>query len=156
MKLRNPREFAAAMTRIRSALSEKECAGVVGRSESLVRKWCDPDHPSLPNLMQALLLDAAYVQGGHGKPPLFGLYEELLDIALTDPEADVEQIVPSVLMVQSIVGDLSESVREMVAANELKDGGMVTLRRRTAILELIDRLEAESARLEDAVESGGG
>ena len=61
MKLRNPRDFAAAITQIRSALGEAACAEIVGRSASLIRKWSDPDHPALPNIAQALLLDSAFV-----------------------------------------------------------------------------------------------
>ena len=154
MKVRHPKEFAAAVTKIKSALSEQTCASIVGRSDSLVRKWADPDHPSQPNLMQGLLLDSAYVRAGHGEAPLLTLYEKLLDDDVTGSSVGREEIVPSALMVQAIVGDLSEAIRESIGSGEMREGVGLTPNRRAALLALIDRLEAETDRLEDAVEAG--
>ena len=50
MKLRMPGTLSAAISEIRQKLTERKCAEIVDRSESLVRKWADPDEPSLPNL----------------------------------------------------------------------------------------------------------
>ncbi len=152
MKLRNPKEFAAAMTKIRIALEEGECARVVGRSESLIRKWCDPDHPSAPNIHQALQLDSAYVSGGYGPPPLLRLYEELLDDIVNGKPVSREYIVPSALMIQAIVGELSETIRETILSGVDGPAQPISPQRRTQVLEIIDRLEEETNRLEDAVE----
>jgi len=151
MKLRNPKEFSAAVTRIRAALGEDGCARAVGRSDSLVRKWADPDHPAMPNLDQALGLDAAYVAAGHGDAPILGLYQDLIDARINGTEASIDHIVPAALMVQAIVGDLSEIVRDCIA----KDDGAIALSHnsRISLLSLIDKLEEETDRLEDAVEA---
>jgi hypothetical protein len=53
-------------------------AEIVGRSPTLVYKWADPDLAYFPNLQQALELDAAYVNAGHGSPPLLTAYATLL------------------------------------------------------------------------------
>tara|TARA_R110000737_G_scaffold10365_1_gene26029 strand:+ start:187 stop:666 length:480 start_codon:yes stop_codon:yes gene_type:complete len=154
MKLRNPKEFAAAVTRIRSALGEEGCARAVGRSDSLVRKWADPDHPAIPNLDQALSLDAAYVAAGHGDAPIFELYQDQLEDRINGAGVLAGEIVPAALMVQSIVGDLSEIIRECLG----QEGGALVLSHnsRISLLSLIDRLEEETDRLEDAVEATGG
>lgn len=153
MKLRNPKEFAAAVTRIRSRLGEDVCARAIGRSESLVRKWADPGHPSLPGIEQALLLDAAYVAAGHGEPPLLKLYETLLEDAVTENDVGVEEIVPSTLMIQAIVGDLSAEIRDIINPRAEKAMKSMSADSKARLLEMIDRLEEETDRLEDAVEA---
>ncbi len=151
MKLRHPKEFATAVTRIRAALGEIDCARAVDRSDSLIRKWADPDHPAIPNLDQALMLDSAYVAAGHGEAPILGLYEELLENRINGVETSVGHIVPAALMVQAIVGDLSEIIRDCIASSD----GTISLSHnsRISLLSLIDRLEEETDRLEDAVEA---
>lgn len=141
------------MTRIRSALTEAGCAEVVGRSTSLIRKWADPDHPSVPNVMQALQLDAAYVGTGKGEAPILKLYQELLEDVEQGRDTSRDEIVPSALMVQVIVGDLSEAIREAIGSGELAIGSNLSQRRRARVLEIIDRLEDETDRLEDAIEA---
>lgn len=153
MKPRSPKSFAAAVTRIRSKLGEGACAEVVGRSASLVRKWADPDHHSVPNLEQALLLDQAYIEHGFGKPPLLELYGEQLAGALKDRNIDEDPIdmLITALTVQGVVGDLSEAIRE--AISETGDGGQkITPRERMNILEILERLDAQMEKIEDAVE----
>lgn len=153
MKLRNPRDFAAAITQIRSALGETTCAAIVGRSDSLIRKWSDPDQPSLPNIAQALLLDSAFVAAGKGEAPLMKLYEKLLEEGQVEG-LDGDDIVPSALTLHAIVGELSEAIRECIPAD-----GDTHLRlspsKQTLLLNYVDRLEEEACRLEDAIEAAG-
>tara|TARA_R110002167_G_scaffold35239_5_gene112593 strand:- start:351 stop:818 length:468 start_codon:yes stop_codon:yes gene_type:complete len=154
MKLRNPREFAAALTEIRSALGEAACAQAVGRSTSLIRKWSDPDHPALPNIAQALQLDSAFVAAGKGEPPLWKLYEKLLEEGLNTDHLDGDDIVPSALMLHAIVGELSEVIRACIP----QDGNpyiKLSPSKQATLLNYIDRLEDEACRLEDAVEASG-
>ena len=153
MKLRNPKEFAAAITRIRSALGETACAGAIGRSESLVRKWADPDHPSLPGIEQALVLDAAFVAAGHGEAPLLKLYESLLEDAISENNVGRDELVPSALMIQAIVGDLSAEIRDIINPNIHSTSNTMSADSRSRLLGIIDRLEDETDRLEDAVEA---
>lgn len=153
MKPRSPKSFASAVTKIRSKLSESTCAEVVGRSASLVRKWADPDHHSVPNLEQAMLLDQAYVEHGFGKPPLLELYGEQLADALKGriiDEVPIDMLITA-LTVQGVVGDLSEAIRE--AISKTGDGGQkITPRERMGILEILERLDDQMEKIEDAVE----
>lgn len=153
MKPRSPKSFAAAVTKIRSKLGEDTCAEVVGRSASLVRKWADPDHVSVPNLEQSLALDRTYVARGFGKPPLLELYAEQLADALKDKDikqGPVDMLIAA-LTVQGVVGDLSEAIRE--AISETGAGGReITPRERVGILKILERLDDQMDKIEDAVE----
>lgn len=155
MKVRDPKTFAAAITKVRSALTDAACARVVGRSASLVRKWADPDHESLPNLKQALALDLAYARAGHGDPPILNVYETIFDDRMTERRGALADILFSALSVQGIVGDLSEAIREAVDPKG-SDGANITPRERAVILELLDRLEDQSDAIEDAVDPDAG
>lgn len=59
-KLREPRTFEDAITRILGYLGAERAAEAVDKSTSMVRQWSDPDVDGLPNLKQAAALDAAY------------------------------------------------------------------------------------------------
>lgn len=152
MKPRHPKRFATAMTKVRSHLGEEKCAEIVDRSSSLIRKWADPDHASVPNLQQALLLDRAFVEGGFGKPPLLEVYNLLLADALEQSESERAPIDMPIeaLSLQGVVGDLSEAIRESLAENG--DGGrIITPREKVAILEILERLDDQVDKIEDAV-----
>ena len=111
MKPRTPKSFAAAITKVMSALSDDRCAEIVGRSDSLIRKWADPDHASLPTLYQALALDVVYAREGHGSPPIMEVYEDLIEHAVDDRDDVPVDILFSALGVQGVVGDLSEAIQ---------------------------------------------
>jgi hypothetical protein len=153
MKPRHPKKFASAVSKIRSALGDDRCAAAVGRSASLVRKWADPDHSSLPNIEQAVLLDTSYIEHEHKKPPLLDLYT---DVMAEYVDADKNQkirvdILLSTLSVQGIVGDLSEAIREALSPHS--DGGkQLTPRERSEILTILERLDEAVDTIEDAVE----
>jgi len=151
MKVRDPKTFAAAITKVRAALSDDECARVINRSASLVRKWADPDHHSLPSLAHALALDVAYVRAGHGDPPILDIYRTMFDDLVAERRTSLADILFSALSVQGIVGDLSEAIREAVDPGG-PGGGSITPRERALILELLDRLEDQSDAIEDAVD----
>ncbi len=153
MKLRSPRTFAAAMTKIRNALTDDGCADAVGRSASLIRKWADPDHASVPSLEQALLIDVAYVKGGYGEPPIMGIYGELLASSLSEKNNKKVNIVLSTLLLQGIVGDLSESIGRIATSEKTAgEGFLVSDNERKVILNILDRLENEADAIEDAIE----
>lgn len=151
MKPRTPKSFAAAITKVRARMSDRRCAEIVHRSESLIRKWADPDHPSLPNVLQALALDIAYARGGNGAPPIFKVYQDLISDRLDRNRKQTVDIVLSALSVQGVVGDLSEAIRS--AADPAGPGGIVfTPRERTKILQLLETLDDKADLIEDAVE----
>ena len=158
MKPRPPRSLAGAITKIRTTLSDDLCAQAVGRSTSLIRKWGDPDHRSSPNIAQAYALDQAFVDAGHGDPPIATLYRDLLEAALNTELPHTEDVRTAVLSVQAIVGDLSMAIRDAI-----REGGpertVIGPGSRAAILEVLGRLDDGAEAIEDALdenEKGSG
>lgn len=136
---------------MKNALGEAKCAEVVGRSPSLIRKWADPDHPSRPNLPQALALDIAFVEGGHGDPPILSMYQSRLARAVVDetdkPPVDV---MLAALSVQAAVGDISETIVTKLVSSKV--GAAFTPNEKNQILALLERLQQQAAQIEDALD----
>lgn len=151
MKPRTPKSFAAAITKIMTALSDDRCAEIVGRSDSLIRKWADPDHASLPTLHQALALDIIYAREGHGDPPILEIYEGLIEHAVDDRNEVPVDILFSALGVQGVVGDLSEAIRGALDPDG-PGGPAITPFERQTILQILDKLDDQTGHIEDAME----
>lgn len=151
MKLRAPRRFATAVTRIKNALGEDKCAEIIGRSPSLIRKWSDPDHPSRPNLPQALALDVAYTEGGHGDPPILALYQQRLARALVvESKAPPIDVALAALSVQAVVGDISQEVFSIRAASP--ESLALSRNQKNQMLHLLERLQEQVAQIADALD----
>ena len=75
---RKPGSFEAAITKIMGNLSPELAAAAVDRSEGLLRRWSHPDDEVLPNIVQAVALDCAYVEAGLGDGPILKVYAERL------------------------------------------------------------------------------
>lgn len=152
MKLRAPKRFATAVTRIKNALGEDDCAKAVGRSVSLIRKWADPDHQSRPNLPQALALDVAYVEAGHGEPPILSLYQARLakSLAGKPPDQSID-VVLSALAVQAAVGEISQSLIQL-RGSKSSSANTISKRERNEILSHLETLQQQVMQIEDALE----
>lgn len=150
MKRRDPGTFKSALTRIVSELGAKHAAQAVGRSQSLVRKWADPDEASLPNVAQAAQLDRAFVSAGLGEPPIQNVIEKEAFCAI-DGEANVqESVVVALLDLQAAVGELTH-----LAADDLdlarRPGPQLSPLDQRSLLESIDVIERETRALKRAV-----
>ena len=103
-KARHPLTFAGAVHRCIDELGYDHAANVVGKSVSTVTKWADPDHPALPKLTHALVLDAAYQETTGERGPIIAVYERQLD-RLSDPNlGDADADVPVRLL--GVVADV--------------------------------------------------
>lgn len=151
MKFRAPKRFATAVTRIKNALGEEACAEAVERSVSLVRKWSDPDHSSRPNLPQAVALDVAYVEAGHGEPPILSMYQARLAKSLAGKEPDqIIDVVLSALAVQAAVGEISQSLIQLRGNKNRATPGF-SKRERNEILNHLETLQQQVMQIEDAL-----
>lgn len=150
MKLRTPGTLSAAINDIKTKLSEKTCAEVAERSESLIRKWADPDDPALPNLGQALLLDAAYVRAGFGEPPIQAWYTDRLESIVEENPRDAVNIVLSTLHAQSAIGQIASLVAQFTEDNGEHDSDL-SPNERALLMGLIEKLSADLDRLEVAL-----
>jgi hypothetical protein len=79
---RAPLTFPNAITRIAAVLGFDGMAGIIGRSQRLVRKWSHPQARAYPTLAQAVALDAAYAAAGGDGAPLLETYSQLLDMEI--------------------------------------------------------------------------
>jgi hypothetical protein len=151
VKPRYAKNFARAVSLIRSEISEDACAEAVGRSNSLVRKWADPDNPAVPNLEQALALDLLYAKSVGKKPPILDIYTDKLTDVLNGRKKLTVNLMIATLSVQSVVGQLSDAVAN--ASNSVGgSGAQLSNYNRATILGLVDKLQEISDLIEDAVE----
>ena len=150
MKLREPNSFAAAITRIKRRLDDEQCATLVNRSPSLIRKWTDPDLAVWPNIAQAVILDAAYMTAGGGEPPILEAYQELVEAISNEPPPEPADLILSVLSLQAAVGDLSEAIADSRSVTS-PGGSNITAGERQSIVMLLDRLEEKIDSIEDAL-----
>ncbi|OCC25331.1 hypothetical protein MB02_01275 [Croceicoccus estronivorus] len=79
---RKPTTFARALTEIALLLGWDECAEVLGKSESHVRKLGAPDTERELSLRDAVRLDAAYRRAGGEGAPLLECYALKLDLRM--------------------------------------------------------------------------
>lgn len=152
MKLRKPGTLSAAITLIKTKLSENECAKIVDRSASLIRKWADPDDPALPNLRQGLQLDAAYIRAGFGEPPVQAWYASHLERIISDRPDETLDIVLSALQLQSAVGELSGLIADMRSDDDI-DGGTLSDNERAILLGLVGKIDDDVRQIEDYLQS---
>jgi len=151
VKPRSAKNFARAVSLIRADLSEDECAQAVGRSNSLVRKWADPDNPAVPNLEQALALDLLYARVVGKKPPILDIYTDKLTDVLNGRKKLTVNLLIATLSVQSVVGQLSDAVAS-ASNSDSNAGPQLSNYNRATILGLVEKLQEISDLIEDAVE----
>ncbi len=127
-------------------VGDTACAQAVRRSPSLIRKWSDPDNDTLPNLRQALLLDALYV-AKTGKPaPILSLYQSRLAETLSPaPAAPSLDMLNQLTEVFYLLGVAAKRI------NEEKKGRIWSPNERLSVLSVLADLKAEIGLLEAAV-----
>lgn len=77
-KPRHAISWSGAVDRIVGHLGIAACAAAAGRSESIVRKWGDPDTPELPSVEFAFRLDLAWSRAGFGGAPFLEVWRARL------------------------------------------------------------------------------
>jgi len=81
-----------AVTIIAGRIDYPEMALLVGKSESLVRKWSDPRAGRAPTLAQAMALDAAYLAVGGDRAPILSAYSHIVDVRVAAETACLTQL----------------------------------------------------------------
>lgn len=163
MKRRDPQGFGDAVVRILGDLTAEVCAGAVGKSASLVRKWSDDDQDARPNIEQACALDSLHVAEGLSTPetaPILSVWLRRLQVAAAGAPSLVADILTEFLDVPRAVGRLADLIRESRADNIITPRERLDIRQaiataRRELDELEAAVEAESARHQPRAANGG-
>ncbi len=119
IKPRHPVSVAGACTQILGRLGDA-AAVAVNKSDSLIRKWADPDHDSEPTFSQMLDLDAAYVAATGESAPLKRAYVTLLRERTAAVAHQAQAPQSRLLDVMAEIGEIS------AAAHRAMDDGTMT------------------------------
>lgn len=134
-KLRPPLTPYRALTEIAAQLGWDGCGSVLGKSESLMRKWGDPDAEREISFQDAIRLDAAYLRAGGGRAPLLECYAARLDLD-ADEREDQEQLLAATSKAAKEAGEAVGAALD--AAAKSSDPAM----RAKAVLEAKEGIEA--------------
>lgn len=156
VKPRHPVSWAWACTRIQGALGTSAGAAI-GKSDSLIRKFADPDTDAVPNLDQAVALDAAFALATGEEAPILRVYLQRLE-DLTRGAAHAAQAPHArMLRVMAEAGEIAADLHKALA------DGVVTRAERLAIqkdiADTVEQLNAMTRDLEahsSAANAGGG
>ena len=154
VKPRDPREVAAAVTRIAGALGWAGMAAATGgRSLSLMRKWADPDRPEKPSFDQALALDRVYAKARPAEvPPLYRLYGERLEHARVCDHAAAPGLADAGLEAAERLGRLAAEIRAALAPTG-PGGHALTPLEALRLHQLLAELHGCVHTLEDAIDA---
>jgi len=100
-----------------AALGIGATSAAVSRSESSVYKWADPSLEHFPNLKQALAMDVAFVQGGHGPPPFMAAYMALFRYGLEGSVRPVSEVIPCALDIVNLACAVLQEAAAQKAAS---------------------------------------
>lgn len=86
-KPRIPDSFPDAMCKVLAQLGRERAAAVVGKSESAVYEWSNPNSGTLPSLLEALALDTAHRLAGGEDAPFRDAFSHQLNIEVDQQDA---------------------------------------------------------------------
>lgn len=87
-KLRPANTFEGYLEKITDRIGVNGAAKAVGRAESHIYKWLDPDAAAKPNIFQCAILDAASIRAG-GKPEITRLLNQWMSAVERDHAQDI-------------------------------------------------------------------
>lgn len=128
-KLRNATGIAHAVTQIVARIGAKRAADAIGKSESLVYKWQDPDRGEMPNAEQMLALDLAYAEAAgpdttDGNPPCYEWLRDAIERGRLLHAGKIEAPLSQLARITSDVGELAAEI-----AADVHDGDLSPLER---------------------------
>lgn len=144
----------AAIALIKDVLGAPKMSAVTGKSERRMYWWSQQDSDYSPNVHDAILLDAAYIQAGGDEPPILKAYQRQLTLL-----ADISPRRPDDLPT-SLAKAAKECGEAISAACETLTPNAPLSARRRAIAEvnqgitaLIDLCKVVTATIEKAADA---
>lgn len=118
-KVRQPDSFEGAVTLIAATIGFDTCAAAIGKSEGLIRVFTDPDQDTIPNLRQAMELDAAYIAATNEAGPLAAVYCDKLRERVGELKHQPLNPLLRLARIGAEVGDVHQAVIEAKADNKI-------------------------------------
>jgi len=159
---RDPQTIAGAVAAVVGALTKEHCADMLNVKPRQIWRYADDTEDGTPITVEnALRLDAAYVNEGHGDAPILKVYRQLLDRRTEGAQRQVGELFIELLDVDDVRGQLAAAIHNAVAssspggrnftANEALEG--IGLAER-----MIDQLQdvIQALRVEGGINSQGG
>lgn len=146
MKPRTPGSIEDALTIICGVLGIDKAAQIVGKSESHVRGWTDPDNDREIGLKQAMKLEAECIRMS-GQKPLTSVWVRAMNaIAASEgPQIPAEPMPESTMDIMMQVGQVAETVRAALADNHICRADKI------AVLRACEAMRKEVEDLEHSV-----
>lgn len=146
-KSRHPMTFAGATTRAMGILGGPEAGRAIGKSEALVRKAADPDHPWMLNLEQAVALDLAClaVTTAEGRPetPFLTVFAALVARPQQAGETGIAELQHRLLGLIGETGDVARAMDEAA-----RDGAISANDKATVAVEIREVIVKAQAMLD--------
>jgi hypothetical protein len=143
-KIRQPDSLAGAVSAVCDVIGWARASDIIGKSESLVRQWGNPDiNTQIDSIQHAIMLDAAYMQATKKPGPIAARMaeaaRELAGVDLHSPKSLPERLI-----------DLHSSVcaLHMHVRDALEDDGKLDQRERKQILESCSEVKHGVSKLE--------
>lgn len=146
-KIRQPGTFDEACNALGVVHGWDACAAAIERSPSLIKQFADDASPSLPNVAQAVKLDALHVKATGEDPPLITLMREKLAELVGGVKHDHATPAQLVCKLGKEVGDV------FAAFNEAMEDGELSAREKAAILRQTADVKKIIAAIERAVKA---
>jgi hypothetical protein len=153
VKPRHPVSWPGAVTRIMGALG-LAAAQAIGKSDSLIRKFADPDHDAVPNLDQAVALDAAFMAATGDEAPILRVYLLRLEAATAGVPHAAQAPHKRLIRVMAESGEIAADLHRALADGKLTPAERATLQK--DIADAIEQLTAMSRDLDALGRNGGG
>lgn len=118
-KIRQPDSFAGAVNLIAVTIGHDECGKAIGKTDKLIYAMADPDSDSLPNLRQAMELDAAFIAATGEAGPLASVYCDKLRERVGELKHQPLNPLLRLARIGAEVGDVHQAVIEAKADNKI-------------------------------------
>lgn len=135
-KIRQPGTFDDVCNTLKVLHGLPACADAIEKSQSLISQFADDASASLPNVAQAVKLDALHVKATGEAPPLLTLMQEKLGELVGPVDHKPQPLHQRLCDLGKQVGDVYAATTEALA------DGKVNARERAAILRECGDVEA--------------
>jgi len=149
-KQRVPGSIEDAIDLAKGGLGVGTMSLTVGKTESLVRKWSDPDSDTLPSIRQCIQIDVAYARAGYGEGPVLATARRIYQSQVLSVDEVPRDVMGELMDIPTATGDLFQRLRDAVDVDS--DGGVsLTPHEMTRALRGVEALRKELDQLEAAI-----